>query len=122
MKKENKKSTFQDAYLPKTNFLPEETDFVFEVAMPGFKRTDLEVSLEGDVLTIKGDRGKCHNPIPTNLQSKLTGFDCFEMKFHLAEDLCREKIYAEFNAPLLSITFKRVEDEHAGEDRIIEII
>lgn len=106
---------------PKIGFLPEETDFIFEVAIPGFRRQDLEVNLEADVLTIKGDRGGCYNPLPANLNPAKYGFDCFEMKFHLAEGICREKIEAVFESSVLSITFKRIEDKNAGKDRIIDI-
>lgn len=51
-------NTTSDNYPPTNTYMPDENSGVIEMATAGFKRSELEVSQQGQVLTVKGSINK----------------------------------------------------------------
>lgn len=94
--------------LPLTNINENETSFVLTVEMPGLTRKDVELAVDGDVLTIEGrrsasvdEKGLLHNEIRSHE---------FRRQFNLPTGIDREKVTANMKNGLLTITMAKAPD------------
>ncbi|MFW6219435.1 MAG: Hsp20/alpha crystallin family protein [bacterium] len=90
--------------------------YILDMSLPGFKKENVTINVDKDVLTINGERTK-------DEKSKYTYngsfFGKFEKSFDLPDDVKSEDIKASFNDGILSISIpKNVE---ARVSKMIEI-
>jgi HSP20 family protein len=91
-------------WLPPVDILEKDGDLILRVEVPGIDEKDIDLKLEGNVLTLKGekkleserDRGEYHR-----LESY---FGAFSRSFTLPESADRDQIKAEFKNGILTIT------------------
>jgi HSP20 family protein len=82
--------------------------------LPGMKREDLEILLEGGVLSVKGQRGYSGDPNDKVWLGR--GYGAFSKSFTLPEHLDTDKLYAELADGVLTIKIPR--NERAKPRRI----
>lgn len=89
--------------LPAVNVIENAEMFRMEFSVPGFKREELSVSLEDNVLTVKGT----HNAEQNETQEKYTRKEfskvSFTRSFSLPEGVEMEKLEAKFEDGLLHL-------------------
>lgn len=68
-----------------------ENSFSLEVEMPGLSRSDIDISIENDLLTAAGSRESNGRKI------------CYSRSWHLGENIIQESITARYDAGLLLI-------------------
>lgn len=90
---------------PATNVAQHEKKLVFDVLVPGFTKDNLEVSIKGNVLTVKGE--KPHHVEETGVEYMVEEFstDSFERQFKLSEEVSTDHIEAKCENGLLRISF-----------------
>jgi HSP20 family protein len=100
--------------LPRTNVEEREGSYVFTMEMPGLAKKDIEVSLENDTLTVKG------NKVEESEEKEGKGFlrreirsSKFERNFSLGNEVDQENIKAKMDDGILSITVPK-RDEKVG--------
>ncbi|MEK7256143.1 MAG: Hsp20/alpha crystallin family protein [Bacteroidota bacterium] len=93
--------------MPAANIKRDENLYEMEVAVPGFGKEDLEISVKDDILTIRGERKRKVNQ---NSQFILEEFDLdtFERRFRLGQGIGHEKISAKLENGLLHLAFQDV--------------
>lgn len=104
-----------------TNYPPYNIEKVAEnfydivVAVSGFKKNEITVEVEGDQLTIRGEKPATAEPDPEYLHRGLA-FRDFERRFTLAEHM--EVINAEVQNGLLTVQIERKIPESARAKKI----
>lgn len=99
--------------VPAANLIKKEHLFELQLAIPGYKREELDVELRDDVLIVRGERTKSPTVMEKegNFIMEEFDFDSFERSFRLSPDIAHEKIDATYDQGMLRITFEDVPDE-----------
>ena len=79
--------------LPRTNVEERDDSYVFTMEMPGLTKTDIEVTLENDVLTVKGEHTQEKKDSEGWLRREIRSSK-FERSFSLGNDVEQEGIKA----------------------------
>jgi HSP20 family protein len=83
------------------------TEYVVRVALPGVRVEDLNVRLDGDVLTLRGERRRRGNREPDRATGVEQCDDCFSSSFSLPRDIHRETVRWEFLGGVLTVVLPR---------------
>ena len=79
--------------------------------MPGVRSEDIDLSVEGDLLTIRGELGGEEIPEGAQCHRKERGSGTFSRTIQLPYTVDPDKVEAGFKDGILSITLPPVEDE-----------
>ena len=87
-----------------------EKEKAYEVAaeLPGLEAGDIEVSLSGDVLTIKGEKKEEKETKEKNYYLSERRYGSFQRSFRLPEGFDRDKIDANFEKGVLQISLPKL--------------
>lgn len=111
-----------DTAKPAANLKKEDGRFALQIAVPGFSKEEIEVSLKGNTLIVKGEKSKSEEVKDENFVLSEFNMQKFERRFKLSRNLKKEVIEAECKNGILTVRF---ELEDAGgrhkPSRIIEI-
>lgn len=85
-----------------------ETDdeYVIDYALAGFKKDDVSLNVENNILTVEGER-KANDD--TNYNKKSTFYGSFKKSFTLPENVNSKKIDASFSDGILSVIIPKDE-------------
>jgi len=90
--------------VPATNIKKGDTLYEMEVRIPGFKKSEISVSLNGGVLSISAEKSKTNFPANEYVLQEFDT-DLVERKFKLSEDISKEKIDAVYENGILKLRF-----------------
>lgn len=102
-----------------SNFLPvvnvKETEEALEVTaeVPGLKPEEIEVSLIGDVLTLKGEKKEEREETKGDYHLVERRFGSFQRSFRLPMEVERDKLSAKHKDGVLSITLPKAKKQTA---------
>jgi HSP20 family protein len=95
--------------LPAVNISESDTSYQIEMSSPGFSKSDISIAIDGDTLTISGEK-KSENTEETKKYSrKEFSHQNFKRSFTLPEHLDSEKIAAKFEDGILRIDLPKKE-------------
>jgi len=102
------------------NFDISETDDDVKIAaeLPGMDEKDIEVNLENNVLTIRGEKREEHDESKKNYHVRERSYGSFERSFPLPEGLDKEHVRATFKKGVLDITLHKTEKAKAQSKKI----
>lgn len=105
----------KECNIPKANILEKDEQYEIEVAAPGLKKKDIQISVEDDVLTIKSEENK-----DEEVEFTMKEFDRgnIERSFYLPEEINQEDISASFENGILTIALPKKEEAKAGKKDI----
>lgn len=107
--------------LPPVNILKEDEYYELEIPAPGFKREEIEVLVNDNILTIKGKREKDVEKASTYIRIE-HDTDEFERSFELTNEADQEKINARLENGILFVRIYRIiEGQEKSEGRTIEV-
>ncbi len=92
-----------DAWRPAVDIHESDGNLVLRAEIPGINERDIEVKLEGNVLTLKGER-KPETEDRNNYYLQETFHGSFTRSFTLPETVDAEKIKADYKNGILTIT------------------
>ena len=107
---------------PRVNILKEGALFEMEVALPGFKKSEIMVMVADNILTIRAERSKEVGMDESKYVLHEFGHDRLERKFKLSRGIGHEKIHAKFLNGILTLTFIDVPEEEEREYQRIEVL
>lgn len=97
-------------HTPRVNIVERKGDYRLQMQAPGFDKKDLKVELENDTLTIRGE----HAEEAVNDEERYTrrefAHKAFERSFVLPNTTNTEKVAADFNNGLLTLTIPKREE------------
>ena len=100
-----------------------ETDGAYKLAveLPGLKREDVDVAIDGDMLMISGRKQEDHQEAGTTYRLNERRFGRFERSFPLPPDVRREGVAAAFHDGVLTITLPKAGQQAQDKRSKIEI-
>lgn len=102
------------------NFEVSETDEEFRVKaeLPGLEEKDIEVNMEGDRVTIKGEKRREQEEKKRNYYISEMSYGQFCRSFPLPEGVDRDKAKAQFKKGVLTLTLPKTEQAKTQHKRI----
>ena len=105
--------------LPAVNISESDTSYQIEVSAPGFSKTDIAIALEGDILTISGDKKSESKEEAKKFSRKEFSHKNFKRSFNLPDHLDSEKIAAKFEDGILTIELPKKESAQPQARKIM---
>lgn len=96
-------STKEISFTPQINMYETEEEVVLNVALPGILQEDIDISLEDNVLYIRGERPDPYGTIagPRHIEELCYGY--FERQVQLPAKCFSEKIEADYSDGILNV-------------------
>ena len=94
----------RENWLPPVDILEKDGNLILRVEIPGVNEKEVDVKLEGNVLTLKGERKLEKQDNKENYHRIETFYGTFSRSFTLPETVNRDGIKAEYKNGILTIT------------------
>ncbi len=107
---------------PRVDIFESESELVLEAELPGMQRDDFEVSIENNVITLRGERKFEKKDESDNYHRVERAYGSFTRSFSLPRSVSAEGTTADFKNGVLRVTLPKKEEakarkiEIAGED------
>ena len=98
------------AWVPRTDIIDREKALLVRVELPGLKGDDVEVTVEDDVLTIKGQRTFVQESEKDNIYRKEIREGEFSRSMRLPKGLDQESVSATFTNGMLEVTIPKTSE------------
>jgi HSP20 family protein len=96
--------------VPPVNIIENEDRYVLSLSVPGMKKDDFKIALEGLMLTISTEKGEEKEETEERFTRREYNFYSFSRSFTLPEDVKPEYIEAKYEDGLLKIVLPRKEE------------
>ena len=107
--------TFTESWLPSVDILETKDNFVVKAELPGLEAKDVNVSISGDILTIKGEK-KAEEEEKDEHYHRIERYSgSFQRVFQLPIGVKADKIEAIFDKGVLKVTLPKVEEAKKKE-------
>ena len=94
----------KENWIPSVDILEQDGNLILRAALPGMTEKQIELKLEGNTLTLKGER-KMENEDKRNNYHRIESFyGSFTRSFRIPDTVDAEKISAEYKNGVLTIT------------------
>ncbi|MDA9250556.1 Hsp20/alpha crystallin family protein [Flavobacteriaceae bacterium] len=107
--------------LPKVNIKETANDFAVEMAVPGLKKSDFQIDIDNQVLSISTETKEDNEHKEENYTRREFGYSSFKRTFTLPESVNADKINAIYNEGILSILLPKKEEAKQKPARSIKI-
>ncbi len=107
---------------PRVDIFESESELVLEAELPGMQRDDFEVSIENNVITLRGERKFEKKDESDNYHRVERAYGSFTRSFSLPRSVSADGTTADFKNGVLRVTLPKKEEakarkiEIAGED------
>lgn len=116
------KSNFnQGMTLPKVNIKESEESFEVQMAVPGFKKDQFNISVENEELLISAEVEETKDETNDEFTRKEFGYASFRRSFILPETVDGEKIEAQYQDGILNVVLPKKEEAKPKPARTIKI-
>ncbi|MGD0612583.1 MAG: Hsp20/alpha crystallin family protein [Anaerolineales bacterium] len=99
-----------DMQAPSIDMFQTEDNLVVRAALPGVKAEDMQISVTGDLLTIKAEMKEKTNIKEEAYHIREQRYGSFERTLSLPSEVLADKAKAEFENGILTITLPKVEE------------
>jgi HSP20 family protein len=100
---------FSRTFTPAIDMSDSDDAFVLEAEIPGIDAKDLDISLTGDVLTIKGEKKEKKEDKKKGVHRVERTFGSFSRSFQLPCEVQEDKIEAKFENGVVKLTLPKAE-------------
>jgi HSP20 family protein len=107
--------------LPKVNIKEVSDAFIVEMAVPGMKKTDFNINLENNILSISTDLKEVNEEKDEGYTRREFGYSSFKRTFTLPETVNDSKINATYNDGILHVHLPKKEEAKQKPPRTIKI-
>ena len=94
----------QEDFVPRFDIKETQDSFVLAADVPGIKQDDLDVTVHGGIVTIKGSRTAEEKKDTESWHMTERYYGSFERRFSLPETADSDKVEAKLNAGVLTVT------------------
>jgi HSP20 family protein len=108
----------ENAWLPAVELVEEDSEFVLTAELPGMSKKDVDVSVDDNVLTLRGEKKTEREVAHDRMHIRERGYGTFERSFTLPRNVEADKIRADFHDGLVVIHMPKGE---ATKSKHIEI-
>jgi HSP20 family protein len=94
----------RENWMPSVDILEKEGNLVLRAELPGMNEKQIELKLEGNTLTLKGERKMEKEDDKTNYHRVESFYGSFTRSFRLPDTVDAEKISADYKNGVLTVT------------------
>jgi HSP20 family protein len=94
----------KDGWIPAVDILEKEGNLILRAELPGISEKQIDLKLEGNTLTLKGERKMDKEDKKNNYHRVESFYGSFTRSFRLPETVDLEKISAEYKNGVLTVT------------------
>jgi len=94
----------RDQWMPAVDILEKDGNLVLRAELPGIDEKEIDLKLEGNVLTLKGERKVEKDEKKANYHRVESYHGAFSRSFKLPDTVDRDKIRAEYKNGILTVT------------------
>lgn len=105
---------------PRVNIIERKDDFKLDLLAPGFSKTDIQLNVEDNTLTVSAEKKVEHLQENERYTRREFGTSAFRRSFQLPEHVKTDAIKAEFNNGILSVILPKAA-ESKPKSRTISI-
>ena len=109
------------SFMPATNVFETENEYKVELAIPGFKKEDVKIKLENNVLTISAENKEEKSQTDKKFTRKEFSYNSFSRSFSLPEAANNDKIEAKYENGLLKLDIAKKEGSASSNKKEIKI-
>jgi HSP20 family protein len=103
--KENGWNTLMN--LPAVNISEQKNEYQLSVAVPGMKKDDFKLGVDGNILTISSEKEETKEEKDKTFTRKEYNYSSFSRSFTLPDDIEKEKIEAIYEEGILKVSLPR---------------
>ncbi len=96
--------------VPAVNIIENKDDYMVSLAVPGMKKDDFNIDVEGNMLTISSEKEESKEEKDEKYNRKEYSYSSFSRSFTLPEEVNREKIEAKYEDGLLKLMLPKKEE------------
>jgi HSP20 family protein len=109
---------FTDEWLPSVDISETKDSFVVKAELPGLEAKDVNVSISGDLLIVKGEKKKEEEEKDEHHYCSERYYGSFQRVFRLPTGVQADKIKATFDKGVLKLTLPKAEEAKKKEIEI----
>lgn len=109
---------YSNTFSPKIDISEDEKNIYFEAEIPGIKKEEINISLEDNILTIKGEKKFRGEKKEENLIRNERIYGSFSRSFTLHEEINPDAANAEFENGILKIVLEKAAHKIVKERQI----
>lgn len=99
--------------VPAVNVVENKNDYMVSLAAPGMKKSDFQIDVEGNMLTIKSEKEESKDEKDEQYTRREFSYSVFSRSFSLPEDVKQDKIEAVYEDGILKISLPKKEEAKA---------
>jgi len=103
-------ATSLSLWTPAVDITEGDNEFIVKVELPGVKKDDVKITLESNILTIKGEKKQDGEEKKQDYHRVERSYGAFQRSFNLPTAVKAEKIDAVYNDGILSISIPKAEE------------
>jgi HSP20 family protein len=107
---------------PPVNVKETSKSFEIELMVPGFDKTDFNISFDAEFLTVSVDSKQGDEKKEDNFSQKEFGYDAFSRSFHLPANANEEDIQAKYDRGVLKLTIAKKNTTIVKPKKSIEVL
>ena len=112
-----------DSFLPAMNVKEHDDDYEVEFAAPGFTKKDFDVSIDGDMLHVSGEKSMKKEEKEDDYTRKEFSYNSFKRSLKLPANVnADKKVKATYNDGILKLNLLKKEEAKAKQAKKIEIL
>ncbi len=104
---------FTSAFSPKIDISEDEKNVYVEAELPGMKKEDIKITLQDNILTLKGEKNKVEEKKEKNYYRSERSYGSFQRSFTLPVEVDSEKVNAKFENGALTLTLEKLQATHS---------
>lgn len=102
------------AFVPVVDIIETDEEYRLHLSLPGMVEEDVDITLEGKVLIVRGERDAPYDPQGVTVHLRQWRYGYFERRIQLPQVLEPEAIRAAYDAGVLTIRLPRPADGRPG--------
>jgi HSP20 family protein len=107
--------------VPAVNITENKNDYTVSMAVPGMKKDDFEIDIDGNMLTISSEKEESKEENDEKYTRKEYNYSSFSRSFTLPEEVNKEKIEAKYEDGVLKLVLPRKEEAKKTEAKHIAV-
>lgn len=114
----NAAATVANFFSPSADAVNAESAYEINLELPGVAADDIDVAINDHVLTIKGEKKHTHEEKTKTYYFSERSYGAFQRSFRLPGDVNTDKIAADFNDGVLTLTMPKMAAKTREEKKI----
>lgn len=113
----------EDSLMPAMNVKEHEKDFEIEFAAPGFSKKDFEVTINGNILNVCGEKKNESEEKQEDYTRKEFSYNSFKRSLQLPKTVQTEQdVKATYKNGILKLNLQKKEEAKAKPKKVIEVL